>query len=158
LKYVLTQGLLLGVAWLLWSGHYTPLLLSFGALSVLLVLGLSRRMDVIDHEGAPAHITFRMLLYIPWLAWQVVLSNLHVARVILSPSLPVNPRFIKVRASQKQEFGQVIYANSITMTPGTVTVEVAGSVLTVHALTDQSAEGLRTGDMDRRVTRVEGLS
>lgn len=158
MKYVLTQGLLLGVAWLLWSGHFTPLLLSFGAVSVLAVLAITHRMDVIDHEGAPAHITFRMLLYVPWLAWQVVLSNLHVARVILSPSMPIRPRFIKVKATQKQEFGQVIYANSITLTPGTVTVDVAGSAFTVHALTDTTAGGLETGDMDRRVTRVEGLS
>lgn len=157
MKYVLTQGLLLGAVWLLWSGHFTPLMLSFGAVSVVLVIALTRRMDVIDSEGAPGHITPRMLLYIPWLAWQVVLSNLHVARVILSPSLPITPRLIDVQATQKEEFGQVIYANSITMTPGTVSIEVMGSTITVHALTGPSAEGLETGEMDRRVTQVEGL-
>ncbi len=157
MKYLLTQGFLLGGVWLLWSGHFTPLMLTFGAVSVILVIALTRRMNVIDHEGAPGHITPRMLLYVPWLAWQVILSNLHVARIILSPSLPIAPRLIDVKATQKEEFGQVVYANSITMTPGTVSIEVVGSMITVHALTRDSAEGLQTGDMDRRVTRVEGL-
>jgi len=157
LKYIVTQGLLLAAVWLLWSGHFNPLMLSFGAVSVALVIALTHRMNVIDHEGSPAHITSRMIVYLPWLAWQVVLSNLHVARQILSPSMPIRPSIIEVKATQKREFGQVVYANSITMTPGTVSIEVIGSVITVHALTRDSAEGLETGDMDRRVTRVEGL-
>ncbi len=157
MKYICSLGVVLMGTWLLWSGHFEPLLISLGVLSVALVVALTHRMDVIDHEGAPVDVSFRLFSYLPWLAWQVIIANLQVVRVILSPSLPINPRMIDVRATQKRELGHVIYANSITMTPGTVSVEVGGNTISVHALTDEAAEGLETGEMDRRVTRLEGI-
>ena len=88
---------------------------------------------------------------------EIVLSNIAVARVILDPRLPIHPRILRVEASQKTDVGRVTYANSITLTPGTVTLDVRDGKLLVHALTTGSAEGLLTGEMDRRVARLEGL-
>jgi multicomponent Na+:H+ antiporter subunit E len=147
----------LGLAWLLWSGHLEPLLLGYGAASCALVLWLALRMRLIDRESVPHHLLGGMLLYIPWLLLQIAKANLHVARVILTPSLPIRPRVIRVRATQQSELGNTIFANSITLTPGTVALDVRGGSILVHALTDQAAAGLTDGVMDSRVSRVEGV-
>ncbi len=146
----------LGLAWLLWSGHLEPLLLGYGVASCALVLWLSLRMKLIDPESVPHHLLGGMLLYIPWLLLEIAKANLHVARVILTPSLPIQPRVIRVRATQRSELGNTIFANSITLTPGTVALDVRGGSILVHALTDQAAAGLTDGVMDARVSRVEG--
>jgi len=147
-------GLLL-LAWLLWSGHTDPLLVGLGVASSLLVLVVARRMDVIDRETLPALAPAALLTYLPWLLWQIVLSSLHVARVILTPSLPVRSRLIRVAADQRTATGLATYANSITLTPGTLSLDVRGGRILVHALTDASARGLQDGEMNRRVCGIE---
>ncbi len=104
----------------------------------------------------PTHLLPRLLLYAPWLVWEVVKANIDVARRILTPSLPISPRMIKVKAGQQSDLGRVIYANSITLTPGTVSVDVEDDTILVHALTKEAADGVETGEMDRKVTRLEG--
>jgi len=166
MKHIITLYLLLLGAWTLWSGlswpwgeHFEPLVATMGVLSTALVVYIAWRMDVIDDEGAPLQLTtFRTLVYIPWLAWEIVKANLDVARRILDPRLPISPLMIRVPASQATEIGRVIYANSITLTPGTVSVCVNDDNIEVHALTRSAAEGVETGDMDRRVTRLEGVA
>ena len=157
----MTRAILLSVwlacTWLLWSGHTEePLLLAFGALSVAVVIFLAWRMNVIDAESEPYQLGARPLVYLPWLLWEIAKANLHVARVIFTPSLPIQPRLVRIRATQKTDLGLVILANSITLTPGTVTLDVRDGTLLVHALTRKSAEGLESGEMDRRVTWLEG--
>ena len=147
---------LLFVLWNLLSGHYEPLIVILGLLSCGFVTWVAHRMDVVDHEGHPVHLTWRALFYWPWLFWQIVKSNIDVARIILDPRLPINPQLIWVKASQVDELGQVIYGNSITLTPGTVTINYVEDHIQVHALDDRFAEDLKTGDMDRRVTEMEG--
>ncbi len=138
------------------SGALSSGVLSLGVLSCLVVVAIARRMNVVDHEGVPIELPLRALAYLPWLLWEIAKSNVAVARLILSPSLPISPRMVKVQAGQRHDIGRVIYANSITLTPGTVTVGVEGDKLTVHALTEEAAESLESGEMDRRVTRAEG--
>ena len=142
--------------WLLWSGHYTPLIIAFGVISCLFVASIASRMRVLDAEGHAIHLLLRILAYLPWLFWAITKSNVDVAARILKPGLPISPRLIKVKAGQQSEVGKVLYANSITLTPGTVSVDVEGDVITVHALTDGTAADVEEGSMDRRVCRVEG--
>lgn len=149
-------GLALYGLWLLLSGHYNSLLLVLGGLSCLLVVVIAYRMDVIDHEGHPIQLTPRVLIYWPWLVWEIVKSNVDVLRRILHPALPISPTIVTVPGTQKSEVGLVTYANSITLTPGTVTINMKGSDMIVHALSRDGADGLETGDMDRRVTAFEG--
>ena len=156
MKYAYSLGITLFAVWLLWSGHYTPLLISLGVLSCLLVVAISHRMRVVDAEAHPVDIAGRFLLYLPWLLWAIVKANLDVARRILDFRLPISPRLIRVKASQKSDLGQVIYANSITLTPGTVSVDLEKGEILVHALTRECAEDLQTGEMDRRVAALEG--
>ncbi len=142
--------------WLLLSGHYVALLLSLGGASCLAVVAIVLRMDVVDHEGQPLHLGWRLLTYLPWLLWQIVLANLDVARRIVNPRLPISPTLVKIKASQASELGQVIYANSITLTPGTVSMELENAEITVHAISRDGAADLEGGEMDRRVSRLEG--
>ena len=152
----LSLFVLLFSTWLLLSGIYTGLLLGFGVLSCLVVVAVCRRMKIVDPEGHPIHLIPGLLRYMPWFLWAIVKSNLDVVRRIVHPRMPLSPRLIRVEASQKTHLGQVIYANSITLTPGTVSVETDEGIIDVHALTREAAEDVRSGVMDGRVTDIEG--
>ncbi len=134
------------------------MLLGLGVLSCLGVVAVCRRMKIVDPEGHPIHLIPGFLRYIPWFLWAMVKSNIDVVRRIVHPRLPMEPRVIQVAASQKTHLGQVIYANSITLTPGTVTIETDEGIIDVHTLTREAAEDVRSGDMDGRVTDLEGKS
>lgn len=144
--------------WLLLSGFFTDgFLLSAGAVSALLVLLFSRRMGVIDHESFPLHLSTRaMLTYWPWLIWEIVKSAWDVTKRILSPRLPISPALVRFKPSQKTDLGLVIHANSITLTPGTISVEVGPDEFLVHALTAEGGASLAGSEMDRRVSVLEG--
>ena len=79
------------------------------------------------------------------------MANLRVARIILTPRLPISPILVHYRASQKTDLGRAIYANSITLTPGTITTGVVGDDLEVHSLTWVDVDGREEDEMDRRV-------
>ena len=154
----LSLGAVLFTVWLLLSGHYTPFLLMLGVASCALVVLVTLRMDVADREGHPLHLTWRALIYWPWLLIEIVKANIDIARRIMSPSLRISPTLFRVRASQTSDLGQVIYANSITLTPGTISVDVANGEILVHALSREGADSLIAGEMDRRVTWMVGES
>ena len=148
--------LVLYAFWILLSGLFTPFLLAAGAGCALAVLAFARRMDVIDREGHPIHLGWRALFsYWPWLIKEIAKSSWEVSRRILDPRLPISPTLARFRPSQKSELGLVIHANSITLTPGTVAVEVEAGEFLVHALTREGAAGLAGSEMDRRVTALE---
>ena len=149
---------ILFAVWLLLSGHYTPLLIGFGIGSCALTVYIAMRMDVADHEGVPIDWGGRFLLYLPWLLKEILVANIRVAKVILSPSLPISPIMVVFRSTQKTDLGRVLYANSITLTPGTITTGVEGDQLEIHALTWQDVDGREEDEMDRRVSVVEGVS
>ena len=142
--------------WLLLSGYFTPFLMTLGAVSTTVVVAIAIRMDVVDREAVPLHLGWRIAAYWPWLIWEIVKANVDVTRRILRPSLPISPTLIKVRANQKTELCQVIFANSITLTPGTVSIDVDQGVITVHALSEAAALAIEDGAMNRRVAAVEG--
>ena len=146
-------AVLFGV-WLLLSGQYVPLLLAIGALSVGLVLVVSERMQVRDLDVS--RYVVRGWGYWGWLTVEVVKANLDVARCVLAGNSAISPRLVRLKASQKTDLGKVAYANSITLTPGTVTVDIDGDELLVHALTSEFADALQGGEMDRRMCRLEG--
>ena len=152
----LLMGLMLAAIWLLLSGLFKPLLLVLAVVSVLLTLLLAGRMNIIDRESHPVWAAVRYMPYWPWLTVEIVKSSIDVARRVLSPTMPVSPTVFEVRASQRTVVGRVVLANSITLTPGTVTLDVDGDRLKVHALSRESVDYLLEGEMDRRVTRAEG--
>ncbi|MCH2465192.1 MAG: Na+/H+ antiporter subunit E [Gemmatimonadetes bacterium] len=148
-------GAILFIFWLLLSGHYTPMLIGFGLGSSVLVVYLARRMDVVDHEGLPLQLGGRFWVYFPWLMKEIFIANVKVARIILSPKLPISPVMTHFRASQESDLGKAIYANSITLTPGTITTGIQGQDLEIHALTLKDIDGREEDEMDLRVRWVE---
>ena len=159
MKHSVALFALLLAVWLLNSGHYTVLITSFGVLSCLLVVVLARRMNIVDDEGVPIHLLPRLPIYLPWIAKEVVKANIDVARRVLALGWPkISPRLIEVPTSQHSDLGRVLFANSITLTPGTVSIRVHDSKITVHAIADEVADDLLSGEMDRQVTWLEGLS
>jgi multicomponent Na+:H+ antiporter subunit E len=112
-------------------------------------------MGVIDDEGQPIHLGWRVLLYIPWLIKEIIEANLAVTKIVLDPKLPISPTTYCVRASQKSDLGKVIYANSITLTPGTVTMDMDGDKLLVHAVSTEMIADQDENEMDRRVSALE---
>ena len=155
--HALSLGLLLFLLWMLLSGHSEPLLLWLGLASVTVTVLIAKRMDLIDREGHPIHLSLKGFAYWPWLIWEIAKANVDVARVIISRDMPIEPVLLDIEGSQKSELGLVIFGNSITLTPGTVTVDLEGGTLRVHALTRSAADDLLGGVMDRRVSLLEGL-
>lgn len=149
MKHTISLAVLLGALWWVLSGYAQPLLLSLGAFSVGFTLWLARRMDVIDHESHPIHMSWPLARFWMRLLREIAVSNLQVIAAILSPRRhPIQPHFLRVRTRQESALGQVLLANSITLTPGTVTVQQTGDELLVHALTTASAQGVRDGQLD----------
>jgi multicomponent Na+:H+ antiporter subunit E len=150
----------LGVAllafWLLLSGMFTPFLLASGLGAAIAIAALSRRMEIADREGQPIQFAGGTISYWPWLLKQIALSGWQVTIIILHPRLPVSPALVRFKPSQESVVGLVTHANSITLTPGTITVEASHDEFLVHALTREAAQALAGSEMDRRVRRLEG--
>jgi multicomponent Na+:H+ antiporter subunit E len=144
------------VFWLVLSGIYTPFLVGAGIGAAIAVAALAWRMELADAEGHPVHLSLGAILYWPWLLKEIVKSGWQVARIILDPRLPVSPALVRFKPSQSSTVGLVTHANSITLTPGTITVEADRDAFLVHALTSEGAAGLEGSEMDRRVCRLEG--
>lgn len=143
--------------WLALSGHYTAFLVTLGAASAILCTYLAVKLRIVDETYA-FHLLPRALLYWPWLVWEILKSSWSVSLTILNPRLPISPTLLRVKAGQKTQVGIATYANSITLTPGTLTVAVDGNDLLIHALSSSGADDLETGRMDARVSRFEGES
>lgn len=155
-KNWLTLSAFLSAAWLAWSGYFDqPFLLLLGLMSVVATVSLASRMRIIDDEGTPLKFGLRPIPYAFWLVKEIVLANIDVARRILDPELPIRPKMVCVKANQKTELGRVIHANSITLTPGTVSVDIQNDQIWVHSLTLEGADADSTGDMDRRICVLE---
>lgn len=157
MRQILSVIILFGY-WLALSGHYEWWLVAFGAVLSVLVVLFCFGKGIADAEGAPYGFVPRGLVYWPWLMWQIVLSGLRVTRLILDPKLPISPTLVKVAALQKTAVGLVTYANSITLTPGTISIEASekGRCIWVHAIEREGADGFADDEMNRKVAWFEG--
>ena len=147
----------LAAFWWLLSGQTRLFLLICGLVVCLGTAVISSRMALLDEESQPLGMVPRLLAFVPWLFWQVLVSNWDVVKRVWTPGLDIQPCIVKAPMSLKNGFAQATYANSITLTPGTVTIDTeAADGYLVHALHQPAADGLLTGDMHARVKRVEG--
>lgn len=153
-RYLLLGLSLLGF-WLVLSGHYEPLTLSFGVFSCALVTYMAWRMDRQDRYAFIVPLGFRFAGYLGWLVREIFKANVNVARIILDPRLPISPIVVPFKASQKSDLGRMIYANSITLTPGTITTGTEGEILRIHALTWHDVDGREEDEMDRRISALD---
>jgi len=148
----IVQAVLLMAVWLILSGHYDFLHILYGVISVALVIGLNLRLRGIPLvENQPAGMARiridRLVVYLPWLLWQIIQSGVYVAYVVLHPRMPIDPEILRFRSRQPGVMAKVILGNSITLTPGTLTLDIRGDDFTVHALTKDTARGLYEGSM-----------
>lgn len=155
MRFLLHFVTLLAFWWLL-SGQTRLYLMGCGVVVCLAVAAVSSRMGLVDDESQPFGSLPRLVLFAPWLFWQVVLSNWDVIKRVWAPKVRVEPRIVRVPVTLKTGFGRATFANSITLTPGTVTIDTGADGFLVHALHQAAADGVLTGDMHARVQRVEG--
>ena len=155
MRHKISLSILLVLFWLLNSGHYTYLIMSLGAASIAIVVLIAHRMDVVDHESQSMGLSLAFTSYGLWLSKEIVVANLAVVKHIWLGNKTISPTMTTVTASQKTDVGKVIYANSITLTPGTVSLGLVGDEITVHALIRENIEALESGDMDQRVSQLE---
>ena len=150
--------ILIFIFWFMLSGHTETLLLLLGIASTLLTIFLSRRMNVIDHESHPFHLSLRLLRYYVFLGKEILIANIDVVKRIINPGSSISPQVIELPATQNSDLSKVIYTNSITLTPGTVTLELVGNKVKVHALSKEGAMDLQTGRMASKVPDIEESS
>ncbi|MDW3095840.1 MAG: Na+/H+ antiporter subunit E [Gammaproteobacteria bacterium] len=143
------------ILWLLLSGYFKTNLIVLGILSCGFVTYLSIKLKIYSSNHERIKFNLHLPLYIPWLLKEIVKSNLHVARCILSSSDSIQPQTICSKPSQKTNTGLAVHANSITLTPGTISVDINDNEILVHALTDHTAKGITNGDIDKRVSKLE---
>ena len=142
--------------WLLMSGIYEVQVIMLGIISVISVLFIIKKMDKIDNSK----IQFKLkpissILYFAWLTLEIFKANWQVTKIILSKNLPDKQQFIKIEYSQHSDLGQVIFANSITLTPGTISVEIEPGYFLVHALDHKEEDNAAIKTMDRKVSALE---
>ena len=141
--------------WIVLSGHFDLFHLSLGALCSLLVSVFSHDLLFEDIRAKGRHISMvRFLAYLPWLSYQIILANLYVAYLVLSPKMAISPRITRFKTTLTNDLSRVVLGNSITLTPGTITMEIADGEFFVHSLTKKVEDSLLTGEMEARVAHV----
>ena len=165
LRHFVPLTVALMTLWIVLSGKFDPFHLSVGMLSALAITLGTHRLLVLPPAIGPANLNpfavhpwLRLLTYVPWLLWQIVISSLHIAYVVLHPQMPIAPRMVRFQVKLPHALARLTLANSITLTPGTVTIDVQGDEFLVHVLTETSLQGLLPatgeGDMQQRVTNL----
>lgn len=149
----LTTFVILFLFWVMLSGMFDAFHLFLGVIACAAVTWLSS--DLLFPGGkmlASLRAVVGMVLYLPWLFWQIVVANLQVARIVLHPRMLdlINPQIVRFKTRLKTPFAKVTFGQSITLTPGTITIEISDDEFTVYALTDDSAASL-PGEMERRI-------
>ncbi|WP_394132357.1 Na+/H+ antiporter subunit E [Shewanella maritima] len=151
IKYIVTWSLILFVFWLCLSGFFKPLLLSFGVISVALVMVILLRMDKTDNENQKLALNLHFFRYVFWLLGQIILSSVEVTKLVWGKHTKLSPAIGKLPVNNVPEKSRVLYANSITLTPGTLAIDIDKEHVTVHALDKESLESLSHGDMAQKV-------
>ena len=140
--------------WTAFSAHFDPFHLSLGFLCSALVAYFSHDLLIRDiNREYKLKKTKRFIIYLPWLIYQIILANIHVAYLVLNPK-KIHPQMIKFKTKLKNDFSMVTFGNSITLTPGTITVDIEDGNFYVHALSKKVADDLLSGDMEDRVAHV----
>jgi len=151
---IVTLAILLVVTWLLWSGLYQPIVLGLGALSCLLVVLLAVRIGFFEKDVYTLHLGPGLPRFWLWLLKEIVVASVQVARIILNPRLPISPTIVTIDARAVPLVSQATLANAITLTAGTVTLDIYEGQLEVHCLTRDAALQLEQGEMVRRALQL----
>ncbi|MGB7345929.1 MAG: Na+/H+ antiporter subunit E, partial [Pirellulaceae bacterium] len=138
------------IVWLVLSEDFDRFHMGLGLMSALAVAWFNTERT----PTRPTITAIRFVLYIPWLIVQVVKSGIHLSKIILNPSLPISPQLIRFHTDIQNESGIVLLANSITLTPGTITLEVNGQEFVVHAIDAEAAKDITNSQFDQRIAAM----
>ena len=148
---------ILFLLWIVFSGRFDGFHITLGLISSAIVAVFSGDLLFTSDElRGIFRLWFRMLAYIPWLLYQIFLANLHVMYLVFHPKMKelINPQIIEFDSQLKDDFARTTFANSITLTPGTITVNVTAlGRFSVHCIDDKSGQSL-PGDMELKIVRV----
>lgn len=148
-------GAILFAFWVLLSGQFDAFHLSLGAICSILVAYLYHDLLFANvRVGDMRVVAGRFITYIPWLLYQILMSNIHVASLVLRPKMPIDPKIVTFKTKLETDISCVTLANSITLTPGTITMEIRDGVYYVHALSKKVADELKAGEMEDRVAHI----
>lgn len=150
IRFAIVLAAILAAYWLTLSFYFEPLIMGFGVASILFTLGLCYRMRILDGETAPYLQAPKVLSYFSWLFGEIVKANLAVVKAVLKPDLVVSPAILRVPTPQSSDIGKTMFANSITLTPGTVSVDVEDDAILVHALLSEMANPEDFAEMGER--------
>ena len=150
-KHIISLSALLFALWLGLSGQINALMVSLGLASTIAIVAITHRMDSIDHETYPAHMNLLLLRFWLFLAREVVIANIDVVKRIFKPGKNISPQLFELPLTLKTDLSRVIYANAITMTPGTVSANLDKKTVTVHTLSIEAAQDLSSGRMANAV-------
>ena len=152
--FILTLAMV--AAWLTLSGYFIPLILTFGAISIVIVVWMTRRMGILDGETVP-YLTIPLTLqYFVWLFGEIVKANMQVVKAVLSPDLEVSPTLVKIPLNTDADIAETMFANSITLTPGTVSVDMPPDHILVHALLEDMSAAEDFEEMEKRAAWAVG--
>ncbi len=146
MRHYLGLACLLMILWLLLSGHYNPLMIGFGVVSVFLTVWLAHRMKIIDEDSHPLHLTGSLFKYWSVLAYKVLQANIDMVLRIVGVR-PIEPQLIRIPFPQQDDLSKAIYANSITLTPGSASIEIYPDSVLVHTISESGAQALVEGDL-----------
>ena len=154
MKYIIAFFILF-LNWVIWSGMFDASHLSLGVISCLLIIYMSHDILFTSKKITSKHLieVIRFIKYIPWLLYQIVLSNIYVARLVMNPNMPIDPQVIRFKTKLKKNISMVTFANSITITPGTITADIKEGEFYVHCISRKVADDL-PGEMEDRVAHI----
>ena len=153
--FAILLAFVLALMWFVLSDYwYKPLILCFGALGIVSAIALMIRMELLDAESVPFIRFGQFMSYWSWLSGEIVKSNIYVVRTAMKPELDIKPVMVRVPVSAQSDIARATFANSITLTPGTVTVEVEEKGFLVHGLTNELTGIEEFRNMERHVTQA----
>ena len=158
---VLLLSIIFFSIWFALSGHNDTFFLTIGVVVTALCILIVNRMrdsEVVNGLDLSGHFVRQLVGYVVYFVWllkEIMNSAWIVTQIIIDPKLPINPNTVKIRASQRTSLGLVVFANSITLTPGTLTIDITGQELMVHSLVRGGGDDLEGGIMDAKITALE---
>lgn len=150
MRYAFILTLAMVAAWLTLSGYFIPMILTFGAISIAIVVWMCRRMGILDGETVPYLSLLPTTSYFVWLFVEIVKANMQVVKAVLSPDLEVSPTLVKIPLNTDIDIAETMFANSITLTPGTVSVDMEPDHILVHALLEEMSAPEDFTEMEKR--------
>ena len=158
MRYAFILTIAMIATWLTLSGYFITMILAFGAISIGIVVWMCARMGLLDGETVPYMTTLQTLSYYVWLFIEIVKANVQVVKAVLSPDLEVSPTLVKIPLNSNVDIAETMFANSITLTPGTVSVDMQPDYILVHALLEEMSAPEDFTEMGKRSAWAVGVN